>query len=233
MQRYALLLSFWLAGLGACKSMKEHTIEEDREHEGKMTKRALKDFWNFSTDHGSKPEDDGEPEKPRKDVFSMKDVSTKTRGRLLVDVDADLTLPVETLRDRGFRLAQHLLLDTGGQTVKLRFWARGCRRLCGVFAELSLSGDGLPFEGARRGGEDKTFSYVPASRPWTRLTPEELKTLTRLEAHVVEAEGRGDKTPMDTALRATAGDTGMPPAELSSLVKRVSGWFVRPKEGRP
>jgi hypothetical protein len=116
--------------------------------------------------------------------------------------------------------------------VKVRFWARGCRRLCGVFAELTLSGDGLSFEGTRR-GEDKTFAYVPASRPWTRLTPDELKTLARLETHLLEAEGRGDKKPMDTALRATAGDTGQAPAQLSSLTKRVSGWFVRPKEGRP
>ncbi len=232
MRQSVLLLSLWLAGLGACKSMKEYALEDDREHEGKMTKRALKDFWDFSTDHGSKPDEGGDPEKPRKDVFSMKDVSTKARGRLLVEVEADLTLPVETLRDRGFRLAQHLLLDTGGQTVRLRFWVRGCRRLCGVFAELTFSGDGLSFEGSRR-GEDKTFSYVPPSRPWTKLTPDELKALARLEAHLVEAEGRGDKNPMDAALRATAGDTGLAPAELNSLVKRVSGWFVRPKEGRP
>jgi hypothetical protein len=49
----------------------------------------------------------------------MKDVSTKARARLLVDVEADLTLPVDVLRDKGFRLARHLMLDTNGQAVKL------------------------------------------------------------------------------------------------------------------
>jgi len=228
MRRILPLVTLWFAGLGACESMKEFALENDREHEGKMTGRALKDFWSFTTDHGSKPEEGGESAKPRKDVFAMKDVSTKRRGRLQVDVDADLTLPVETLRDRGFRLARHLMVDTGGQAVRLRFWVRGCRRLCGVFAELTLTGDGLTFDGGGR-GDDKSFGYVPAARAWTKLTPDELKALVRLEAHLVEAEGRGEKRPMDSALRATAGETGMAPTELSALARRVSGWFVQPR----
>jgi hypothetical protein len=228
MRRILLLLSFWLAGLIACESMKEYALENDKEHEGKMTRRALKDFWSFTTDSGSKPVEGGDPEKPRSDVFAMKDVSTKTRARILVDVDADLTLPVDMLRDRGFRLAQHLMLDTKSQAVKIRFWLRGCHRFGGVFGELTLTTDGLAFEGTAR-GQDKTFAYVPASRPWTKLTLDELKTLQKLEAHFTAAEGRGDKKPMDSALRATAEETGVSPAELSTLTKRTAGWFVRPK----
>jgi hypothetical protein len=228
MRRILPFVTLWIAGLCACESMKEYALENDREHEGKMTGRALKDFWSFTTDHGPKPEEGGDLAKPRKDVFAMKDLSTKRRGRLLVDVDAYLTLAEDTLRDRGFRLARHLMVDTGGQAVRLRFWVRGCRRLCGVFAELTLTGDGLTFDGGSR-GEDKSFGYVPTARPWTKLTPVELKSLVRLETHLVEAEGRGDKRPMDSALRATAGETGQPPAELSALARRVSGWFVQPR----
>jgi len=228
MRRTILFLSIWIAGTTGCESMKEYALDKDKQHEGKMTKQALKDFWTFTTDSGSKPEEGGDPDKPRKDVFGMKDVSTKNRPRILVDVDADLTLPVDVLRDKGFRLAQHLMLDTKSQAVKIRFWLRGCHRFGGVFGELTLSSDGLSFEGTSRGA-DKTFSYVPSSRPWTKLTPDEIKTLQKLDANFSAAEKRGDRKPMDSALRATAEETGRPPTELSSLTKRTAGWFVRPK----
>jgi len=227
MHRIIFFIIFWIATATACESMKGYALENDREHEGKMTGRALKDFWSFTSDSGPKPTE-GAPDAPRKDVFAMTDASTKTRARVLVDVEADLTLPVDVLRDKGFRLAQHLMLDTKSQAVKIRFWMRGCRRLCGVFGELTLTGDGQAFDGAGR-GQDKTFSYVPASRPWTKLTPDQIKALTRLETHLLAAEGRGEAKPMDSALRATAEETGMPPAELNALTRRTATWFVRPK----
>ncbi len=223
-----LLFSLWIAGTTACNSMKDYALDKDQEHEGKMTQRALKDFWSFTTDSGSKPEEGGDPEKPRKDVFNMKDVSTKSRGRVLVDAEADLTLPVDILRDKGFRLAQHLMLDTNGSAVRICFWMRGCHKFCGVFGELTLTSDGMSFEGTAR-GQDKTFQYVPASRPWTKLTPAEIKNLQKLDANFVTAQSRGDKKPMDSALRATAEETGVPPAELNALTRRTAGWFVLPR----
>ncbi|MBU1241047.1 hypothetical protein KJ865_15140, partial [Myxococcota bacterium] len=110
-----------------CKKINDLNPRGEKEHEGKMLKGALKDFWHYSTD------DDQvvnlEPgESPQKDVWSIRDVSSKTRARALVDVDADLLLDEKTMKDKGFRLARHLMIDTKATIVRLRFWSRGFRR---------------------------------------------------------------------------------------------------------
>ncbi len=225
-----VLVYCYMALLFSCESMKEYALEKDKEHEGKMTRRAVSDFWTFTTDRRSKKTVSAD-DKPRRDVFSIQDVSTRQRSRILADAEADLHLPEDTFQDRGFRLARHLLLDSGATAVRVRFWAQGCRRLCGVFAELTFSTDGKSFD-EKKSSDDKTFRYTPGNRPWRRLTETQMETLQILESHLIEQEGRSGKNAMESALRATAADTGVPPAELKKLVSQSAGFFIQPAKGK-
>lgn len=209
-----------------CKSMKEYALENDREHEGKMTQRALQDFWRFTTDHGKKPEE--ENRSLPGDVLAIRDVTAQGRVRLLIDVSADLDLPEKTFQDRGFRLARHLILDRSAMAVRIRFWVRGCRRMCGMFAEITLSEDGLSFDG-HRNHPDKTFRYVPERTPWAKWTKDQIALLQQMEARLLQLESQGSPAPMDAALRETAAQTGVSPQELMRLSKQVKMTFEHPQ----
>jgi len=211
-----------------CKQIKDLDPRGDKEHEGKMLKGALKDFWHFST------ADDQvanlEPgESPQKDVWSIRDKSSKTRARALVDVDADLLLDEKTMKDKGFRLARHLMIDTRATVVRLRFWSRGFRPEGGMFAELLLSGDGRDWNGSSQ-GTSRSFRFSPATRPWSKLTKDEIKVLKTLSREKRRAAKRGLKKPYEAALRNTAARTGIEPAKLISLEKSVHRMFAHPRD---
>lgn len=206
--------------------MKKYALENDKEHEGKMTRRALQDFWHFTTDDTSTPKE-GHRELPS-DIIEIRDVTAQRRVRIQVDAWADLNLPEKTFQDRGFRLARHLLLERSATAIRIRFWVRNCRRLCGMFAELTLSEDGLSFDG-RSNAPEKTFRYVPDQTPWTKWTRDQIARMQELETYLMRFESQNDPAAMDAALRETAAKTGVSPQELMRLSKQIKKTFEHPK----
>jgi len=218
----ALILS-----VTSCKKLQELDPRGEKEHEGKMMKGALKDFWHFSTD-----DDQGKTklkgESPRKDVWRVKDMSTKHRARALVDVDAEITLSDKILKDKGFRLARHLMIDTRASIVRVRFWSRGFRDEGGMFAELILSKDGKSWSGSKRGA-DKAFQFIPGAKAWKKLTKDEIKIIKTISFEKKRAIARGHKDYHGHGIRDAAAKLKIEPAKLSSLEKSIHRMFYHPR----
>ncbi len=222
--RYTSLL-YTLLLLTACDKFR--SSHEDNSLEVRGFKGAVKDFWHFST--GSSIDTRTlNGAKPQKDVWSIQDKSSRTRARALVDVDASLELPLKRIRDKGFRLARHLMLDTKAAVVLIRFWSRGFRLEGGVFAQLVLSQDGKDWQG-RATNEDKYFRYLPKGAPWKKLTKDERRILTVFSTMHRRAAAQGVLAPRDTALRETAAKTNLSPAQIQSLLKKSRRLFYHPR----
>jgi hypothetical protein len=210
----------------ACDFFEKLSPRGDKEHEGKMMKTALGDLWKFHTgDEGGLSET---RESSRKDVWQIKDLSTRKRARALIEVDAQLQLKDKVLKDKGFRLARHLMLDTKAKIVKIRFWTRGFREEGGVFAELLLSSDGKSWKGNSR-GRDKYFRYTPSTRPWKSLSPKDIKLLKSINRYRRKAIKLRRAKPLESALRDVAADSATPPFKLNQLLKRTRRLFLHPK----
>jgi hypothetical protein len=219
---------FLLFSLISCKEFRELTgLEEAKDSSSRHTKNAIKDFWNFSI---GKTTDmvRATSNNKRKDVWSIQDKSVGKRTRGLVDVDADLFLPEKVMKDKGFRLARHLMLDVGADIVWIRFWSKGFREFGGVFAELVLSSDGRSWRGSKK-GKDKMFRYVPSSRAWLKLSKKELQALNYCNNKFIRIQGKTDD-PFAEALRKAAGKTGYSPKQLKKLIKKSKRMFYHPKK---
>lgn len=225
MFRYIIVLTLIFT---ACDKVKDvlPTSEGDSRQESNMVKKAFKDFFSFSIETDTAQVQGSTT--TYSDVWKIIDKSVKNRGRALIMVDADIHMDSKTFRRKAFALANYLMMDTKAHCVKIYFWSRGFRETGGVFAELYMSKDGNNW-GGTRSGSDRYLQYIPKSKPWQKLTKDEVKGLKSYEKLHKKYKLLKRKDAMAAALREAAGESSISPPDLKKLVGIVKNMFHHPK----